>query len=109
MLIFFFWFNIEIIMATAIGLIILFFELFLMMRIFCKQNVEPKQAYLNLGCLLMASSGKNKDFETPFSTGVGRYSGLVKPGQPNLKRGIEHISITAWEQTQPFIHRYANR
>ncbi len=37
----------------------------------------------------MASSGKNSDFDTPFSTGVGRYSGLVKPGQPNLNKRIK--------------------
>lgn len=41
-------------------------------------------SHLNLGCLLMASSGKKSDLDTPFSTGVGLYSGRVKPGQPNL-------------------------
>lgn len=48
--------------------------------------MQTHAAYLNLGCELMASSGKNSDFETPFSTGVGRYSGWVKPGQPNLNK-----------------------
>lgn len=43
-----------------------------------------RESYLNRGCPLMASSGKNRDFETPCSTGVGRCSGLVKPGHPNL-------------------------
>lgn len=41
-------------------------------------------SYLNLGCLLMASSGKNSDLATELSAGLSRYSGLVKPGQPNL-------------------------
>lgn len=41
-------------------------------------------SYLNLGCLLIASSGKNSDLVTELSTGFGRYSGVVKPGQPNL-------------------------
>jgi len=44
----------------------------------------PKHSYLNLGCLLMASSGKKRDFEAPPSTGVGLYSGSVNPGHPNL-------------------------
>lgn len=50
-------------------------------------HMNNNEAYLNLGCLLMASSGKNSDLDTPFSTGVGAYSGLVKPGQPNLHKG----------------------
>lgn len=41
-------------------------------------------SYLNLGCLLIASSGKNSDLATELSAGLGRYSGVVKPGQPNL-------------------------
>lgn len=40
-----------------------------------RQNIRllefPKYSYLNLGCLLMASSGKKRDFEAPPSTGVG--------------------------------------
>lgn len=44
----------------------------------------PRYSYLNLGCLLMASSGKKRDFEAPSSTGVGLYSGSVNPGHPNL-------------------------
>lgn len=44
------------------------------------------RANLNLGCLLMASSGKKSDLDTPVSTGVGLYSGLVKPRQPNLNK-----------------------
>lgn len=40
--------------------------------------------YLNLGCLLMASSGKNRDLDAPASTGVGSYAGIVNPGHPSL-------------------------
>lgn len=59
------------------------------------------EAYLNLGCLLMASSGKNSDLDTPFSTGVGAYSGLVKPGQPNLHKGGENKVETMFQR---FLH-----
>lgn len=43
------------------------------------------QAHLNRGCLLIASSGKKSDLDAPFSTGVGRNSGNVNPGHPNLQ------------------------
>lgn len=59
----------------------------------CCLEVAIMMTYLNLGCLLMASSGKNSDFDAPFSTGVGRCSGLVKPGQPNLNKGAAHIEL----------------
>lgn len=53
-------------------------------KIFSFSFTLPKYPYLNLGCLLMASSGKKRDFEAPPSTGVGLYSGSVNPGHPNL-------------------------
>lgn len=54
------------------------------------KRVLTSDNYLNLGCLLMASSGKKSDLATLLSTGLGRYSGLVKPGQPNLQRQPQH-------------------
>lgn len=54
------------------------------------QRVLTSDNYLNLGCLLMASSGKKSDLATLLSAGLGRYSGLVKPGQPNLQRQPKH-------------------
>lgn len=54
---------------------------------------SDRWANLNLGCLLMASSGKNSDLDTPVSTGVGLYSGLVKPGQPNLNKNNMLYSV----------------
>ena len=59
------------------------------MQTYTLAEVISMNKYLNLGCSLMASSGKNRDFDTPFSTGVGRCSGWVKPGQPDLDRNIQ--------------------
>lgn len=52
-----------------------------------------KCSYLNLGCLLMASSGKKRDFEAPPSTGVGLYSGTVNPGHPNLYNTTMRVQV----------------
>lgn len=61
---------------------------------------SDSRANLNLGCLLMASSGKNRDLDTPVSTGVGLYSGLVKPGEPNLKNNNMFYSRNIWPENQ---------
>lgn len=73
----------------------------LTMSLMTASGLRHMISHLNLGCLLMASSGKKSDLDTPFSTGVGLYSGSVKPGQPNLQNtntnnyshALQHICI----------------
>lgn len=54
----------------------------------------------------MASSGKKSDLDTPFSTGVGLYSGWVKPGQPNLKH-TKHKEKNITTQRNSEMHTFA--